>query len=152
MVDLWPTNEADQERPWCSFMVQAAFLHAGNPFFQHLEKYFTVYAVDRRGRGESGDGSNYAIEREFDDVAAVVDPIGNGVDLLGHSFGAVCALEAGLRTSHHSPSFSKAAIEAVNRALPNSRIVVLPGQQHIAMDTAPDLFVREVLAFLAKPA
>ena len=55
---------------------------------------------DRRGRGESGDGSNYAIEREFDDVAAVVDPIGNGVDLLGHSFGAVCALEAGLRTSH----------------------------------------------------
>jgi pimeloyl-ACP methyl ester carboxylesterase len=51
-----------------------------------------------------------------------------------------------------SPSFSKAAIEAVNGALPNSRIVVLPGQQHIAMDTAPDLFVREVLAFLAKPA
>jgi pimeloyl-ACP methyl ester carboxylesterase len=36
--------------------------------------------------------------------------------------------------------------------LPNSRIVVLPGQQHIAMDTAPDLFVPEVLAFLAKPA
>jgi pimeloyl-ACP methyl ester carboxylesterase len=56
--------------------------------------------VDRRGRGESGDGSNYAIEREFDDVVAVVDPIGNGVDLLGHSFGAVWALEAGLRTSH----------------------------------------------------
>jgi pimeloyl-ACP methyl ester carboxylesterase len=56
-----------------------------------LEKYFTVYAVDRRGRGESGDGSNYAIEREFDDVAAVVDPIGNGVDLLGHS-SALCAL------------------------------------------------------------
>jgi pimeloyl-ACP methyl ester carboxylesterase len=51
-----------------------------------------------------------------------------------------------------SPSFSKAAIEPVNGALPNSRIVVLPGQQHIAMDTAPDLFVREVLEFLAKPA
>jgi len=51
-----------------------------------------------------------------------------------------------------SPSFSKAAIEAVNGALPNSRIVVLPGQQHIAMDTAPDLFIREVLAFLAKPS
>jgi hypothetical protein len=51
------------------------------PILPTLEKYFTVYAVDRRGRGESGDGSNYAIEREFDDVAAVVDPIGNGVDL-----------------------------------------------------------------------
>jgi len=48
--------------------------------------------------------------------------------------------------------FLKAAIEAVNEALPNSRIVVLPGQQHIAMHTPLDLFVREVLAFLAKPA
>jgi pimeloyl-ACP methyl ester carboxylesterase len=40
------------------------------PILPAFEKYFTVYAVDRRGRGESGDGSNYAIEREFDDVAA----------------------------------------------------------------------------------
>jgi len=40
------------------------------PILPALEKYFTVYAVDRRGRGESGDRSNYAIEREFDDVAA----------------------------------------------------------------------------------
>jgi pimeloyl-ACP methyl ester carboxylesterase len=47
-----------------------------------------------------------------------------------------------------SPPFFKAAIEAVNDALPNSRIVVLPGQQHTAMNTAPELFVREVLQFL----
>jgi pimeloyl-ACP methyl ester carboxylesterase len=39
-------------------------------------------------------------------------------------------------------------METVSAALPNSRVVVLPGQQHIAMDTAPDLFVREVVAFL----
>ena len=50
-----------------------------------------------------------------------------------------------------SPVLFKAGIEAVYAALPNSRIVALPGQQHIAMDTAPDLFVREVTAFLSEP-
>jgi pimeloyl-ACP methyl ester carboxylesterase len=43
-------------------------------------------------------------------------------------------------------------IEVVNAALPNSRIVVMPGQGHIAMDTAPDLFLREVLSFLSGPS
>ena len=40
----------------------------------------------------------YSIELEFDDVAAVIDGIGGDVDVLGHSYGAVCALEATLRT------------------------------------------------------
>ena len=48
-----------------------------------------------------------------------------------------------------SPSFFRQNIEAWHAALPNSRIVVLPGQQHIAMDTAPDLFASEVKAFLS---
>ena len=226
------------------------------PILPTLEKHFTVYAVDRRGRGESGDASSYAIEREFEDVTAVVDSIGSNVNLLGHSFGAACSLEAALRTSNlrklilyepplplpgvslypdgvidrlqalldsgdrrgvlttffhevvrmpahefelfqsspafpariaaahtlprelrthvayqfrperfknlkiptllllggDSPSFFKAAIEAAHAALPNSRIVVMPGQQHIAMDTAPDLFAREVVTFLNEPA
>ena len=47
-----------------------------------------------------------------------------------------------------SPAFFGAAIEALAAVLPNSRTVVLPGQQHIAIDTAPELFAREVLAFL----
>ena len=38
-----------------------------------LVSSFTLYAVDRRGRGESGDASEYSIEREFEDVAAIVD-------------------------------------------------------------------------------
>jgi pimeloyl-ACP methyl ester carboxylesterase len=222
------------------------------PILPALGKQFTVYAVDRRGRGESGDAQSYAIEREFEDVAAVVDSIGGEVNLLGHSFGAVCSLEVALLTPHlrklvlyepplplpgvpiypegiidwlqglvdaddragalttfmrevvrmppheldlfkaspafparvaaahtlprelraheayrfeaqrfeklnvptllllggDSPQFFKTAIEAVNAALSNSRIVVLPGQRHIAIDTAPDLFAREVLAFL----
>src|SRR5574341_1988277 len=70
------------------------------PILPALAKQFTVYAVDRRGRGESGESQHYAIEREFEDVAAVVDSIGDGVNLLGHSFGAVCSLEAALLTPH----------------------------------------------------
>jgi pimeloyl-ACP methyl ester carboxylesterase len=50
-----------------------------------------------------------------------------------------------------SPFFFKAAIETLRATLPNCRITVMPGQQHIAMDTAPELFSREVLAFLNEP-
>jgi pimeloyl-ACP methyl ester carboxylesterase len=65
-----------------------------------LEKCFTVYAIDRRGRGESGDSADpYAMEREFEDVAAVVDAVGSNVHLFGHSYGAICALEASLLTA-----------------------------------------------------
>jgi len=68
------------------------------PVIDALSADFTTYAMDRRGRGASADGDDYAIEREFEDVAAVVDAIGGDVDVLGHSYGAVCALEATLRT------------------------------------------------------
>jgi pimeloyl-ACP methyl ester carboxylesterase len=222
------------------------------PILAALEQHFTVYAMDRRGRGGSGDAADYSIEREFDDVAAVVDSIGKPVALLGHSYGAHCSLEAALRTRNvrklvlyeppipaglpiygpgsidrlqalldsgdragvvrtffsetvrmpdselemlqslpswgarvaaahtipremrageeyrfvaarfkevktpallllggDSPAFFKAAIETVHAALDSSRIVVMPGQQHVAMNTAPDLFLHEVLRFLA---
>jgi pimeloyl-ACP methyl ester carboxylesterase len=42
------------------------------PLLPHLEPHVTVHAMDRRGRGASGDAPGYAIEREFEDVAAVV--------------------------------------------------------------------------------
>jgi pimeloyl-ACP methyl ester carboxylesterase len=220
-----------------------------------LEKYFTVYAVDRRGHGESEDGPVYAIEREFEDIATVVDSTGEPAYLLGHSFGALCALEAALLTPNirklilyepaipfpgapiypagaidrlqalldtgnregvlttlyrevaglspdeieqfksspawptrlataytlprearaeegyyfdaqrfkdlhmpillllggESPSFFKAATQTIEEGLPNSRIAVMPGQQHIAMYTAPDLFLKNVLMFLIGP-
>ncbi len=67
-----------------------------------LEPHVTVYAMDRRGRGGSGDGATYSIEAEAADVAAVVDAVadatGGPVDVFGHSFGAHCALEATLLT------------------------------------------------------
>jgi pimeloyl-ACP methyl ester carboxylesterase len=63
-----------------------------------FEEHFTVAAVDRRGRGGSGDGAEYAIDREFEDIAAVVNAHDAPVLLFGHSYGAMCALEAALQT------------------------------------------------------
>lgn len=225
------------------------------PLLPHLEALFTVYAVDRRGRGGSGDAQRYAIELEFEDIAAVVDGIDEPVLLLGHSYGAVCALEASLRTRNlrrlvlyeppirtggslyppgtverlqalldagdrdgvvstffrevvrapdeeltmlrslpnwparvaaahtipremrinddyrfeparfsamrvptllllggSSPNKFKDAVETVRAGLPDARIAVMPGQQHTAMNTAPDLFLGEVISFLQEPS
>ena len=68
------------------------------PVLPALEEHFEVVAMDRRGRGGSGDSDDYALEREVEDVVAVVEAAGDGVSLLGHSHGAVCALEAALHT------------------------------------------------------
>lgn len=65
----------------------------------HLESSATVLAMDRRGRGLSGDGDAYAHAREFEDVAAVVDAFGPGTDVFAHSYGCVVALEAALLSS-----------------------------------------------------
>jgi len=216
-----------------------------------LEPHFTVYAIDRRGRGGSGDAAEYDIAREFEDVAAVIEAIGEPVFLLGHSYGAICSLEASLLTDKvrrlilyeppipigepvypsgvpdqiqalveagdreaalevffrevvrmperefevyrmlpawkaritlaptiprelvieksysfrperfarfsiptllllggESPSVFRQVVDMLGAALPTSRITVMPGQQHVAMDTAPELFLREVLGFL----
>ncbi len=68
-----------------------------------LATTFTVHAIDRRGRGASGDTAPYSIEREFEDVAAVADALavrsGAAVDVVGHSYGGRCALGAALRTT-----------------------------------------------------
>ena len=55
---------------------------------------YTVYAMDRRGRGESGPAAEHDLERQFEDVVAVIEAAGERVDLLGHSYGAHCALGA----------------------------------------------------------
>jgi pimeloyl-ACP methyl ester carboxylesterase len=63
-----------------------------------LECHFSVWTIDRRGRGHSGDTDSYAFERECEDIATVIDAIGSNVHVLGHSFGGLCALEAALLT------------------------------------------------------
>ena len=213
---------------------------------------FTVYAMDRRGRGGSGDAAAYDLLREAEDVAAVIDAIGGRVHVLGHSFGALCALEAArltpnlgrlilyegvplrgaelypagltdrldalanagdwegvlvalyrevvemppeelelmrsdgvawarrlsnaprapreIRTEEDytfeparfantraptlllvggdSPPRELRNATGIAEALPDARVAILPGQQHVAMYTAPDLFVAEVVRFL----
>jgi pimeloyl-ACP methyl ester carboxylesterase len=61
----------------------------------------SVYVVDRRGRGASGDAPAYAVEREIEDVLAVLDGLGAPADLLGHSSGAILALGAAERFPTH---------------------------------------------------
>jgi len=220
------------------------------PILPRLERNFNVYTVDRRGRGQSGDTEPYAIQREYEDVAALVNSIPEKVFLLGHSYGALCSLETALLTTNISklvlneppvyttvevsypadsldrffaylkageaekallmvfeiegmpttqlnllkslpswqarilavptiprevfsvrnysfePSrfknlktpillllggestlFYKAATETLHSALPHSRLVVLPGQQHDAVVTAPDIFLRKIISF-----
>ena len=217
-----------------------------------LERHFTVHTMDRRGRGGSGETLPYDLQREAEDIAAVVDSIGEPVDVLGHSYGGLCAIEAALLTASlrrlilyegvplrgsdlyppglierlegmleagdveemlvtayrelvempleeiellrsqrdawavrmgnvsrlpremrgeegytfaperfrsrrtptllmvggDSPHRELRNAEGVAAALLDARVVVLPGQQHVAMHSAPELFVREVVRFL----
>jgi pimeloyl-ACP methyl ester carboxylesterase len=222
------------------------------PILPALARHFTVYAIDRRGRGLSGDTEPYSLEREFEDVAAVVESIPGPVNLLGHSYGALCALEGALRVKNlrrlvlyepvarvdeeiyqeglkerleahlargereealvaflreaagvpdedlammratpawaarvaaahtlprefadgdheidparlaplrdvpvlllaggDSPPLFRAVTDIIHAALPNSRVEVMAGQTHIAINTAPDLFARLVIDFLS---
>lgn len=61
-----------------------------------LASSFTVYAYDRRGRGSSIDHAPYAVEREVEDLAVLLEVIGAPAFLYGHSAGGVLALEAAL--------------------------------------------------------
>lgn len=62
-----------------------------------LSDRFTCYLMDRRGRGLSGWGnSDYSIQREYEDIAAVVNAAGPGASIVAHSFGATCVLGAAL--------------------------------------------------------
>jgi pimeloyl-ACP methyl ester carboxylesterase len=62
-----------------------------------LASVFTIYEYDRRGRGASGDAAPYAVAREIEDLAAVVDLAGGSPFVFGHSSGAVLALESAAR-------------------------------------------------------
>ena len=59
-----------------------------------LAPYFTVFAYDRRARGDSGDTRPYAVEREVEDLEALIDEAGGSAFVFGHSSGAALALEA----------------------------------------------------------
>ena len=67
------------------------------PVMAALATEHAVHALDRRGRGASGDAESYALADEVADIAAVARAIGpapGGVAVIAHSYGAICALEA----------------------------------------------------------
>ncbi|GKU79412.1 alpha/beta fold hydrolase [Paenibacillus sp. L3-i20] len=57
---------------------------------------FTVYNYDRRGRGDSGNTLPYTIERELEDIEAMINVAGGEAFVYGHSSGAILALEAAM--------------------------------------------------------
>ncbi|SET10742.1 alpha/beta fold hydrolase [Geodermatophilus poikilotrophus] len=82
------------------------------PTAQALGRHFTTVDYDRRGRGDSGDTLPYAVDREIEDIAALIDRIGGPAHLYGHSSGAglvLRAVAAGLPVDEfvlHDPPYS----------------------------------------------
>jgi pimeloyl-ACP methyl ester carboxylesterase len=64
------------------------------PVADHLAPHYTVVNYDRRGRGDSGDTSPYAVEREVEDLDAVIAAAGGEASVYGTSSGAALALQA----------------------------------------------------------
>jgi len=101
------------------------------PFIDELRSSVTTYSMDRRGFGASGDAPGYTIERDFEDVAAIVDAVaartGRRAALFGHSYGANCAMGGATLTKNvqhlvlYEPSlglhYPAGCIEAVEAAV-----------------------------------
>lgn len=70
---------------------------SGKKLAQALADRFTVISYDRRGRGDSTDTQPYRVEKEIEDINALIDELGGNAYLYGHSSGAVLALMAAQR-------------------------------------------------------
>lgn len=64
------------------------------PTAEHLAAHFNVINYDRRGRGDSGDSGAYAVQREIEDLAALIAEAGGTASAYGHSSGAALVLRA----------------------------------------------------------
>ncbi len=98
-----------------------------------LADHFTVYAYDRRGRGDSGDTPPYAIDREIADIAALIDEAGGKAFVFGGSSGAVLALDA----AEHGLNIPKLAVYEPPFVVDDSR------------PSVPDDLVDELASLLA---
>lgn len=82
------------------------------PLAERMSQQFTVFNYDRRGRGNSGNTVPYAVDRELEDLAAVIEQAGGTAAVYGHSSGATLVLRAsaaGLPISKavlHDPPFT----------------------------------------------
>jgi pimeloyl-ACP methyl ester carboxylesterase len=70
------------------------------PMAKLLATHFSVFALDRRGRGDSGNTLPYAVEREIEDIEALIDEAGGAAFIHGQSSGAVLSLESSARYPH----------------------------------------------------
>src|SRR5437868_4057987 len=86
-----------------------------------LASDFTVFTYDRRGRGDSGDTAPYAVEREIDDLDALIKAAGGSALVCAISSGAVLALDA----AAHGASITKLAVYEPPVVVDNSRAPML---------------------------
>jgi pimeloyl-ACP methyl ester carboxylesterase len=71
-----------------------------------LAPHFTVYTYDRRGRGESANGKPFSLQREVEDIDALVDAAGGTAYLYGISSGACLAMEAAAKLGRKTPKLA----------------------------------------------
>jgi pimeloyl-ACP methyl ester carboxylesterase len=120
----------------------------GRSLTPHLADRFTVYTYDRRGRGESSDAPQYAVEREIEDLDALIAEAGGSSYVFGVSSGAALALEAAARGS----AITKLALYEAPFIIDDSRPpvptdIVAQFDQLLARDRRGDavrLFMRQV--------
>ena len=82
-------------------LVHGAFMHRAMDqqmaqLAELLSPHFTVFHYDRRGRGESGDTQPYSVQREVEDIEALIDEAGGSAFVYGISSGAALAMEAAI--------------------------------------------------------
>lgn len=87
------------------------------PLAATLADRFTVFTYDRRGRGESGDTTPYAVDREVEDLDAIIGMAGGRAFVCGLSSGAALALEA----AHRGSSIAKLALYEAPFIVDNAR-------------------------------
>jgi pimeloyl-ACP methyl ester carboxylesterase len=116
---------------------------AMSPYAGPLAEHFTVYNYDRRGRGESGDTGPYAVEREVEDIDALIREAGGSAFVFGGSSGGVLTLDA----AAHGLNITKLAVYEPpfvvddSRELPPENIVdqlkdlILSGRRGDAAET-----------------
>jgi pimeloyl-ACP methyl ester carboxylesterase len=88
------------------------------PLASALQDRFTIFNYDRRGRGESSDTPPYAVERELEDLDALIAEAGGSAAVFGYSSGANLALQAaapGLRRDDHRRPHAPDRADRVDR-------------------------------------
>ena len=105
------------------------------PVWQGLTDRWTVTAMDRRGRGTSGDGDGYAVSHEYRDISLVAEWVesetGNVADVFAHSYGATCALGAAAAGAHfrHLVAYEPAGPQTVSQAWVDSATALVASGQ-----------------------